>query len=402
MQGVQPAQNLSPAQRAIVEAPWDQNLLVRGAPGTGKTMALLNRAAHLRTHAGLPAKRILVMLFAKVHKGYLTSGLSDLQIPDTSLTTFDRWCIDIWNKGNPKSPLPWQTNRPNFEQIRTEAAKLVESGVRIEGDVVLVDEGQDLSQNEFRILGRASSHVSVFMDSSQDIFGTDCSESGIIEDLAIPETQQFWLYDRFRSPAASLLAEALIDTKDASQIVHRHPDGIEIPLIKLADSAKDELDWLADSIHSRMVLNENILILLPTRRQAVGLKRALGERGIDTELAIPERNRKLTVNFNGYLPKIATYHSAKGLTFDAVFLPSLVDKAFAGQSDDNRKRMIYIGISRARKWVCLSSYGRARIPELRRLIAIAKNQTSPFVSKLKRVKGQQPTADYDSEEPPLF
>ena len=40
---------------------------------------------------------------------------------------------------------------------------------------------------------------------------------------------------------------------------------------------------------------------------------------------------------------IITYHSAKGLTFDAVLTPRLVEKSFVNVSAPNLKRLIFVG-----------------------------------------------------------
>ena len=47
------------------------------------------------------------------------------------------------------------------------------------------------------------------------------------------------------------------------------------------------------------------------------------------------------LNFNTTLPKIMTYHSAKGLQFDMVILP-----LYNGASDDEAKKALYVAMTR--------------------------------------------------------
>ena len=50
-----------------------------------------------------------------------------------------------------------------------------------------------------------------------------------------------------------------------------------------------------------------------------------------------------------------TYHSAKGLTFDSVFLPRLVGSSFSNHSAMLQLRLMFVATTRAARWVLLSS-----------------------------------------------
>src|SRR5205814_3366628 len=57
---------------------------------------------------------------------------------------------------------------------------------------------------------------------------------------------------------------------------------------------------------------------------------------------------------------LLTYHRAKGLEFDAVFLPRLDDKELPSRlarTDEERaeeRRLLYVGMTRARRWLALT------------------------------------------------
>lgn len=61
------------------------------------------------------------------------------------------------------------------------------------------------------------------------------------------------------------------------------------------------------------------------------------------------------------------YHSAKGLTFDPVIMPRLQPTAFGGIRQISLERILFVGISRATKWVYLSSRQGDQLPVLQRL-----------------------------------
>ena len=68
-----------------------------------------------------------------------------------------------------------------------------------------------------------------------------------------------------------------------------------------------------------------------------------------------EVETKKNLDISSNRPKVLTYQSAKGLTFDTVLMPRLVRKSFTRESDDLIERLLFVGITRAMKWAYLSS-----------------------------------------------
>src|SRR5262249_1673116 len=67
------------------------------------------------------------------------------------------------------------------------------------------------------------------------------------------------------------------------------------------------------------------------------------------------------LDFTSDLPKLLTYHSAKGLTFDSVLLPRLVPGSF-GKSTIPERKLLFVGATRATKWVFLSTQRGRELP----------------------------------------
>ena len=65
------------------------------------------------------------------------------------------------------------------------------------------------------------------------------------------------------------------------------------------------------------------------------------------------------------MPKIATYYSAKGLTFDSVLLPRLTESSFSWIEDSTRIRLFFVGIARATQWVYLSTVKGKEFSEIK-------------------------------------
>ena len=100
---------------------------------------------------------------------------------------------------------------------------------------------------------------------------------------------------------------------------------------------------------------------------------------------------------------LLTYHRAKGLEFEAVFLPRLQDKelpsrqARSQEEIDEERRLLYVGMTRAKRVLWLSWSGKpSRF--LRELRAEAREieprgEPSPCVSRLKEWRLQRARAD---------
>ena len=69
-------------------------------------------------------------------------------------------------------------------------------------------------------------------------------------------------------------------------------------------------------------------------------------------------------DFDSLTPIIASYHNAKGLTFDCVLLPKLVENNFQRVAGERRLRLLLVGITRATQWVYLSTVRGWEIREL--------------------------------------
>jgi ATP-dependent DNA helicase UvrD/PcrA len=127
-----------------------------------------------------------------------------------------------------------------------------------------------------------------------------------------------------------------------------------------------------------------------TRQSDLGRLRSLASEfegaHPDGDLAafVAELSRRFSTEHSGRGVNLLTYHRAKGLEFEAVFLPRLVDGELPWRSGrakadpEEERRLLYVGITRARRYLFLSwaTHGRAR--------------PSPFVDELELVPAAPP------------
>jgi superfamily I DNA/RNA helicase len=353
---------LTPEQRAIVELRPDRHHLVMGPPGSGKTQVLLHRARWLRQTYKIPHEGYCVLVYTNVLTYFLRHALDFLGIPKEKVRTFDDWCADLWDQYVRKSKPRTVADRRgksyiDFPAVRTGVLQSLQTlaaagQLKPNLDFVLVDEGQDLDAAAFGILRLTTKHLTVFADARQQIFegGASVPEMELHLNLAGKSASMLTAYRN--SPDIAKLASYF---GNAYEGVNYQAQERQKPCLYIANDWEDEINHLADVIRERRLLNHKCGIIVPTNLDLFSVTNKLKERGIEVHQAIAVRRGGTPPDFDSLTPIIASYHNAKGLTFDCVLLPKLVENNFKRVTGERRRRLLLVGITRATQWVYLST-----------------------------------------------
>jgi superfamily I DNA/RNA helicase len=373
-----PTTELTTEQLRAIELDASEHRVIMGGPGSGKTMVLLHRARHLRHAGGVPPERFHIFVFTNVLSTYIKSALDLLEIPETCVSTFDDWCRRFYEAHISKR-VPWDklAKRPDFPAIRAGVLKHVTAQKSSTPlfDFVLVDEGQDLDASCFELLTRAARHVTVCMDQQQQIYEGGSSDAQVLTTLGL-KRRNITLLETFRCCPyiVQLASQYIIDDATRAAYLQQTKTAqtdIETPLLYRAADFEDERDKLIEIVKLRVSKGERVGILLPLQRQVHGFGQGLREAGVDVEIQGKD------LDFATDLPKIMTYHSAKGLTFDTVLLPRLTENSFPKFTTARIERLMFVGLTRAVRWVYLSTAEAKPFEPLARLepLAAAKKLT---------------------------
>ena len=361
---------LKQEQKKAVELPIDKHQLITGPPGSGKTQILVHRAKFLCNQYKVQSDEFRIFVFTNVLKDYIKQGIDLIGLPEENVLTFDYWCRHYY-KSHISGRLPWDNanETTDFVAVRQGVRQHVERLTAPLYRFVMVDEGQDLDAECFEILRRISHHVTVCMDTRQQIYARGANESIIMQKLQIDKANSNLLKGFRCSPYIISLAKEFIPSTAQRTDFGRDLKPFEFserqtPLLYYAANPEDEQNRLYKLLIERQQLSEKIGVLFATKKMAFGWSQAMAERGLHVE------NPK-TIDFLSGHPKFMSYHSAKGLAFDTVFLPSLTSRSFkwVGEREDIDK-LLFVGITRARKWVYLSTradQGLSRLSELQSL-----------------------------------
>ncbi len=353
-----PPDRLTLAQTTCVEAPTDKPLVLRGGPGSGKTVVLLHRARRIGLATGRP-DRVATLVYTNVLRDFIRSATDELKLPSEQVLTFDHWCRlrHVELIGPP--PLSAQ-GQPDFRRIRQQLLGHLRSrSLPPSLDAALVDEGQDLDEDCFAILRHSARHVTVAYDLKQSLYHEPEARE-LLRALG-PGRREEDLRATYRACpyVVDLACEFIAEEQERSAFrmnVATLQTERQTPLLYLAADEADERRRLVEILRERLLRNERVAILFPTFPQVGLFADFLRAQGImaDRQTQTDTQGRRPALDFGSGRPAVLTYHSAKGLTFDSVLMPGLTKSAIRARHSSVR-RMLFVAVTRATHWVYLSS-----------------------------------------------
>lgn len=349
---------LTAQQRDVVNYRPEGDLLVKGIPGSGKTLTIVQRAALLaRTkslwgaEAGIPQVRVFTynrMLLEWI--AFLARQLGE-DAPD--MTTFHSWARSAMKHMDVRFT-------PDFDDDGAELLSALESGKELPREFlahhVLIDEGQDLSPEALKVLKRSAlTSFTIAADKAQNIYPTGFTWKR----LGIK------VQGRSKSLSPSFRGSRQIAALAADVV--RHDPAVEseewiaqeegrgegpVPEIYLYGS------WPGRDAVVRQIIAEaksanpraTIALIHPRARPVYGIARAFGARLLDND------------NADMVSPGViaTTIHRTKGLEFDTVVLedaneglmpPDEVSGggASAAELEETFRRLFYVAVTRAKR-----------------------------------------------------
>ena len=230
---------------------------------------------------------------------------------------------------------------------------------------IVIDEGQDFSPEMLRSLAAAipdGGSLTFFGDIAQQIYGHRMSwRNAGLDNPRIWQFRENYRNTKQISQLALSLAASpdFPDDPDLVEPTAPTADGPLPILLRMSSEAKERSFVIQQA--SRLAETGTVAILFRTRNQETGFKQHLPSRA--TRL---HRNLDLWPDGPGIF--YGTYHAAKGLEFDTVFLPFLSNQYWPHSPDvqnlGNREaigrdsRLLYVGITRAKSALILTYSGR--------------------------------------------
>ncbi|MCR1852052.1 3'-5' exonuclease [Parabacteroides distasonis] len=301
-------------QIKVLMAVLDKSCIVTGCAGSGKSVLALIKAQRIQKERGDNYK---IIVFTKALCEYMNAGRESLGLKNTFI---HHWA--------------WK-NRENCSSA----------------DYIIVDEIQDFEEEEIQeFIGAANKHFIFFGDTAQSIYEglKDTLPVEYIGDL-LPrgEKPKIWeLYRNYRLPipVAKLVQSIGIDLPPFVESTYKSIETVK-PYVLKYDDVRNQLVAIKRIIERKDL--SDVAILLPHNDMVKSIGNELKELEMNVELRYTDkenwRNSKDTLNFSSSNPKVMTYHSAKGLQFETVFLPCIED--FRDDGGAHRKSL-YVAMTR--------------------------------------------------------
>lgn len=290
-------------QVQIVRRNLESSFIVKGCAGSGKTVLALWRAKEI---AELGEDDYLVIVFTKALKQFIEDGIRTIGVDESRVMYFWQW-----------------KNRANQRTA----------------DYIIIDEVQDFDEEEIKMLqAAAKKHCIFFGDSAQQIYRGLENKGPLLtmEQIQIATNipmENLVINHRLKKKVARIAERVSISHDPLEQRCSK--EGASKPHLVHCDSLDDQLDYTQAVIQAQGYVD--VAILFPTNRDIEYAYSYFKQTGLDVER---KANMSMDLNFSTSNPKLLTYHSAKGLQFEAVFLPNCT------ASSDGDRNPLYVALTR--------------------------------------------------------
>lgn len=275
-------------QTPIIQKKMNTSFVVKGCAGSGKTVLALWKAREI-AEAGLGTYYVIV--YTKALRQFINDGVTEIGLSEEHVVHYDKW----------KNKL-----------------------MKPKADFVIIDEVQDFSQDELTELQTSSNKAFIlFGDSAQQIYKGLKKGLMTMEQIAYHTSlpmEMLVLNHRLPKKIARV-AEYINSTGDALES-RCTKEGANKPFLVKVETWEGQLKFIKDTIDERGYTD--VGILLPNNKIVKFTDEHFKKIDLRVEakydISWPD-NTKFNLNFHSENPKVITYHSSKGLQFEAVFIP---------------------------------------------------------------------------------
>lgn len=319
-------------QREIAGLDINDSFIIKGCAGSGKTILALDRVNNIRIAAmaenefAYPSFSLVV--YTKALRSFIQSGALEKGISLDQVVHYAKW---------------------DKRQI----------------DYLVIDEAQDFkSENIDTFLASKNKSIMLYGDSQQQLYPNTQSIEETVKKTGITSRE---LIMNYRLP--KLIAEFAVHLADDKKLVSQcAKTGAEKPRIKKSKSWQEELDYIIKEINTRGYTDVAILLPfnIPTKapknnghRNVQNVKDYFDLKSFRHQAKIREDENTDTneLDFDSDLPKVMTYHSAKGLQFETVFIPFCDCPNYYDFFTNNYKKPLYVALTRTYRNLYLTYTG---------------------------------------------
>jgi len=303
-------------QQRILTAILDRSCIVEGCAGSGKSILALIKAQRIQKERG---NNYRVIVFTKALCRYMNTGRIELGL-SREFEYHHQW-----------------------------------SKRKLSADYIIVDETQDFSKEEIEdFITATNKNFFFFGDTAQSLYdGIPQKDKPPKKTLPVADirleierarsAKWFELYRNYRlpKPVARMVQCIGVDLVPFDEDIYQSKE-TAMPRMIEYQSYDDQISAMHRIIQQNDSYDD-VAILVPRNEDVKKVHEALTELGGNYEMKCGWKDEDDNLDFSTTNPKIMTYHSAKGLQFETVFLPFL--ETFDEKSVSRRKAL-YVAMTR--------------------------------------------------------
>lgn len=343
-------------QADLLDVPMNQNLLIKGPPGSGKTNLLLLRANQLYL-GDFP--NLHVVVFGSLLKQFIQIGGKQYKFPPEKIITHTRLFETILSEYGAS----FDSNGMSLEEARSERARRVDDLLKsgdlvVQFDALLLDEAQDYTPLEIEILRSLTEVMIATADSRQKIYDVDDCMA-VLEGVTDRVHQ---LTYHFRTGRKICQLADGIQKRNADYV-----SMLEYSQYNEADypsnvQTKDNLDLEKQAEAIVLQINDQMFaypddligVLCPLNESMDAIEDILIKNGLGEYTTRANQSERFDPSKKIWL---STLTAAKGLEFRAVHVAGLEKLHYMRGA---QRRLIFTGVTRAR--TALTLYWDSSIP----------------------------------------
>ena len=361
-------------QEQLARSLGEGHRVIHGVAGSGKTLILGYRAAHL---AKMVAKPILILCYNESLARRIGSVMRAKGLEEKVHTHhFHQWCraqLVAFNAGLPKAN---ENKEAFFAEMVDRVIRSVERGLipAAQYDAILIDEGHDFRPEWLKLVVQMvdpkTNSLLVLYDDAQSIYGDEKRKKFSFKSVGIQAAGRTTILKiNYRNTDAVLrfardVAQSILTPSEAEE------DGVPLlmpqsagrpgaePQIVNLPSLKDEAEFVAKRLkeahRTGMPWREMAVIYREYERDAKLIRKLLPAHGIplvyfkDATYAGDED--KVT---------LITMHSCKGLEFPLVVIPGADRIQGTGELSPQEAKLLYVAMTRATRELVVCGVGDA-------------------------------------------
>lgn len=292
-------------QIKIIQIRTNRSFIVKGCAGSGKSILALWKVKQIQEEK---MGSYYFIVFTKTLRQYMKDGITQVGLSEDKVLYYNEW----QKKGCPSA------------------------------DYIVVDEVQDFNQEQvLQFKNNAKVATILYGDSAQQIFKFLNPKPLSIEQIqSVTKFPYEQLIRNHRLPKTIARLAEFISEDDDLLVLRCENEGTEKPKILKFNNLNEQLDAIVQIIKNRNF--EDVGIFFPTNPDVEQAVNYFTKKGLNVEAKYDKNKTTInTLNFSTDNPKITTYHSAKGLQFEAVFIPN------CSTNEQDKRSPLYVAITRS-------------------------------------------------------